>query len=113
MPNRSDDRPIIDAERYLLQALCQEASEGSIRETARRVLKDYRWREAIHKIVFDCLIDFPSDVPLAIRDQLPGRVTRKGFPDVPWEEFFQPISISRQEAEDLMQQLCDPSSIED
>lgn len=113
MPSRSDDRSIIDAERRLLRALCQGTPEGSVREIARKLLADYRWQDLIHQVVFNCLIDFPSDAPLAIRDQLPGRVTRKGFPDVPWEEFFQPLSISRQEAEDLMRQLCDASNIED
>ena len=105
MPNPSDNRAIIEAERRLLRALCQAASDESIRETAKKELQDYRWRDPIHQVVFTCLGDLPPDNPMLTREQLPARVARKGFPDVPWEDFFQPLLFSRQEAEDLIRQL--------
>ena len=109
MSNPDDDQSIIQTERRVLQALCQETPEVSLRESAQRLLADYRWREPIHQAIFDCLVNLPCDGPLAMRDQLPARVTRKGFPDVAWEEFFQPASLTKHGAEDLMRQLRDVS----
>ncbi len=107
MSSTPDERSIVDAERRILQALCQEMPEESFRETARRLLSEYRWQDPIHRVVFDCVINFPADSSLAIRDQLPAHATRKGFPDVSWENFFHPLSISKQEAEDLIRRLHD------
>lgn len=109
MPDPLPEHPVIACERRVLQALCQGTPEGSVRDIASRLLANYRWREAIHQVLFNCLVNFRSDTPGAIRDQLPGRMTRRGFPDVDWEVFFEPVSTSMQDAEELMRQLQNPT----
>jgi hypothetical protein len=107
MPESRDEQRVIRAERRALQALCQGTPEGSVLEAGRRILRDYRWREPLHEMVFQALMTIPSGAPSLVRDLLPSRLTRKGFPDLAWEAFFQPHSLTRTEAERLMEQLRD------
>ncbi len=100
------DPSIFQIERFVLQALCQGTRDGSVRQVAERALRNYRWREMLHQIVFNTLLEIATDNPAVVRDVLPSRLTRKGFPDVAWEEFFKPHSLSKAEAERLMRQLA-------
>jgi len=103
----STDKPrVVQTERRVLQALCQGTPQGSIRETAERLLDKYRWQEPLHRVIFEALMSIPTSAPDLIRDQLPSRLTRKGFPDVPWDDLFEPHALSRQEAERLVHQLA-------
>jgi hypothetical protein len=110
MPGRShdpgNDRSNIDAERRLLQALCQESCKASARKLARSELADYSWCEPAHEIIFRFVITQPEPVAIPLRDQLPGLLTRKGFPDVEWEEFFRAASISETKLGDLIRELA-------
>ena len=96
---------IVGAERRVLQALCQGTPEGSVRETARAVLADYRWREPLHQIVFEVVLAIPSNVTEGIRSQLLLRLTRRGFPDVDIDCFLKPHGLSKQGAEHLIRDL--------
>lgn len=107
MSDPADKHHINKIERQLIQALCQETPDDALRETAKHLLSDYDWREPIHQAIFDSLKDIPSKSPVTIRDRLPARVTRKGFPEVNWKEFFAPSTLSIANAEDLMRQLRD------
>jgi hypothetical protein len=98
----------IQVELRVLQALCQGTPGGSLRASAERILKTYRWREPLHQIIFETLMSVPTESPDVIRDQLPSRLTRRGFPDVAWENFFKPHSLKKNEAECLMRQLAEP-----
>lgn len=89
----------------MLQVLCQGTAEGSAREAAKRDLRNYRWREPLYQVVFEALMAMPGDAPALIREQLPARLTRKGFPDVNWEQFFEPHTLSLDEAKTLMREL--------
>ncbi len=100
-----DPKLIVQTERRVLVVLCQGTAEGSARETAKRHLRDYRWREPLHQVVFEVLMAMPGDAPALVRDQLPARLTRKGFPDVDWEQFFEPHSLSLEEVKALMREL--------
>src|SRR5579859_7256703 len=108
MPSRSDERSILDAERRLLRALCQESCPVPARESAKNALVDYLWREPVHEIIFSFVVVQPATAPIPLRDQLPGLLTRKGFPDVDWELFFQPVSISETKLADLVRELAAP-----
>ncbi len=98
---------IVQTEHLVLCALCQGTPEGSVQETARVILQSYHWREPLHQVIFNVLMSIPTESPAMIRNQLPARLTRKGFPDVAWEDFFRPHSLSREEVERLMRQLRD------
>ena len=107
MATKPDEESIIEAERRVLQAICQGTGEGSVRETAKRVLNGYRWREPSHQVIFEVLLTIPSDVPQVIQEQLPARVTRRGFPDAEWEKIFVPHNLTREKAEGLMRKLTE------
>ncbi len=96
---------ILQTEVRVLQAICQETREASVRESARHILKDYRWRDPIHQAIFGCLLELAGAAPEIIREQLAARVTRKGFPDVNWQEFFKPHALTKHEAERLVSEL--------
>ena len=72
----------------VLRVLCSAGTEPEARETARRSLADYRWREPVHQAVFDVIMSFPSASSHALREQMPGRLTRRGFPDFDFESLF-------------------------
>ena len=76
-----------------------------MRATARDILRTYRWREPLHQVVFEVVLSIPTEAPEVIREQLPARLTRKGFPDVDIEGFFKPHGLSKEEAERLIRQL--------
>jgi len=92
-------------ERRVLQALCQGTPQGSVRATARDILRTYRWREPLHHVIFEVILSIPTEVPEAIRTQLPARLTRRGFPDVEIEDLFKLHGLSKEEAEHLIRQL--------
>jgi hypothetical protein len=77
-----------DLERRVLRALCSKTAESQGRDSARRGLANYRWREPVHQAVFDVILSFPSASNQALREQLPGRLTRRGFPDFDFESLF-------------------------
>ncbi len=97
---------ILETERLVLQAICQGTPEGSIRDTAQRLLADYRWREPSHRVIFEVLMSMPTGRPQLLRDQLATRITRRGFPDLDWEKMFAPHNLNRAEAERLMTELA-------
>src|SRR3989442_2158806 len=97
---------LLETERLVLQALCQGTPEGPVREAGKSLLNDYRWRELLHQLVFEVLMSLPTDSPIFIRDQLAPRLTRRGFPDVEFEDLFKPPSLSKEQAERLMRELA-------
>ncbi len=102
---RSTDPAVIQAERQVLRVLCQGATEGSVMESARRILGDYPWHEALHRAVFKALSELSTGDARRVRELLPSRLARMGFPDVPWEELFKPQPCTKEEAERLMRAL--------
>jgi hypothetical protein len=108
MPARSKES-VIQTERRVLQALHHGTPQEPVEEAARLTLKDYRWREPSHGVIFEILIGIPGGAPEVIREQLPARLTRKGFPDVDWENILKPQALSKNEVEQLMQELVESS----
>lgn len=106
---RAEDKrqDILDTERHVLQTLCQGTAQGSVKDIGRAILHDYRWRDPVHHAIFGILIAIPTADPEVLRNQLPVRLTRKGFPDFDIEDLFEPHSLSKEEAERLMRQLRD------
>jgi len=108
--NWNDPSHIVETERRVLRALCQGTPQGAVRATARDVLQAYRWREPVHQVVFDVVLNIPTDLAELVRSQLPARLTRRGFPDVDIDDFFKPHQLSKGEAERLMRELRDQRS---
>jgi len=103
--------PVIEMERQILSALCRAEHGEPLRRLARESLRFYRWREPAHEAIFEVLMALPATSPENIREQLPTRITRRGFPDIPWEQLFLYPAISKSEVEELVRQLLQtPSS---
>jgi hypothetical protein len=94
-----------DLERRVLALLCSRNAEPEAREIARRGLANYRWREPVHQGVFDVIMSFPSAGNRALREQLPGRLTRRGFPDFDFESLFESRESESGELERLIGKL--------
>ena len=93
-------------ELMILRALCLGTPQGSVKEIARSLLRDYRWHNPFHEAVWNALYSLPSENPEVLRQLLPAKLTRLGFPDVEWEEFLAPHSLSKNQAIALMRSMA-------
>lgn len=87
----------VQLERLAIRALCSGTPHGPVKQAIVPLLCQYRWRIQLHEVIFEALASIPSDDPATIRRLLPAKLTRLGFPDVEWNEFFAPLSLSRDE----------------
>src|SRR5579863_10359057 len=96
-------------ERQVLRALCAgvpAGSSGSLPGRVRELVSGYRWHDPVHQTLFEILGSLPGASPQVIREQLPARLARKGFPDVAVDEFFRPLTLSNRQVEELIRQLA-------
>ncbi len=99
-----------ELERRVLAALCAGTRDGSMHEAARARLLGYIWSQAAHEALFEIVMSFPSASSDALRDQLPARLTRRGFPDFDFAALFASPLADRADAEEWMAQLTGPDS---
>jgi hypothetical protein len=92
-------------EKLVLRLLCVGTTQGPAADTLSPLLRDYQWKSTLHRAIYNAIAAFPSDDPEALRQWLPAKLTRMGFPDVEWEEIFAPASLSREEAIAIVRQL--------
>ncbi len=92
-------------EEDILKVLCQGTAEGPAREFMREHLRNYRWHEPAHQIIFQALLAIPSKSVEMICAELPAQLTRMGFPDLEWERLFEGELLSKSEAEDLVRRI--------
>lgn len=95
----------LDLEKLVLRVFCAGTLDGAAREATLPLLRGYAWRSTLHKAVFDAILATPSRDPELLRQLLPAKLTRMGFPDVEWEEIFSPPSLSRDEAVARVRQM--------
>ena len=102
---------LIELEGLVLRALCRGSLQeratppASAREEARRRLAGYRWREPLHQAIFAIVVSLPSDDPKVLREQLPARLTRRGFPDFELDDFFRPVDLSYEQVLRLIEEM--------
>jgi SOS response regulatory protein OraA/RecX len=97
----------INLERRLLVALYQPGHHAQFRERVRETMADYQWKDAAHQALFEIVMGLSSTSSEAFRDQVPARLTRRGFPDFDFEALFNHPTISSIEAEQLMRELAE------
>jgi hypothetical protein len=86
----ADDESIaLEMEHAALAALCQRANDDPLRSELLRLLPHYSWISGDHRAVFDAIAQWKGE-PAALRSDLPGRLTRLGFPDIDIELYFEP-----------------------
>lgn len=95
----------IVVERRLLRLLYQGEADAQIREEILSWLRCYAFRRVEHQVLFDCLQAMPLDRPELMRELLPARLVRAGFPDFDLAPFLEPSNLGRQEAENLLEAL--------
>jgi len=92
-------------ERRVLGALCG----GSIaRAKWNRIvggLREYRWLEPEHQVVFEALTRIRSNDPKTLQARLPAQTTRMGFPDVDWKIYLSGAEAPVPEIERLVRKL--------
>lgn len=91
-----------DLERRLLQALCSEGAGNQEHEIASRGLAGYVWREPVHQAIFEIVMGFPPASSRVLREQVPARLTRRGFPDFDFESLFDAPGVMPDEVEHLI-----------
>jgi hypothetical protein len=102
---------IVQAERLVLRALCQEKACGPLRENAKLILRDYAWQEPLHALIFEILLRHATAASEPFRSRLPALLTRRGFPDVAWEDFFEAPVPPEEEVLRSMRQLGDAAQL--
>jgi hypothetical protein len=95
----------LDVEKRALRLLCAGTSQGAVRDGLISLLRSYQWQSTLHQAIFKAVVSIPSDDPDLLRQLLPAKLTRMGFPDVEWEELFAPLSMSGEEAVALARQM--------
>ncbi len=102
MPTREE---ILAAEEKVLQAMCSGTPEGTVWDKGMLLLDSYSFQDLVHQLIFETLQEINTDLPHIIRQQLPSRLTRKGFPAAATEKFLLPHSLDAGQAIDLMKKL--------
>ncbi len=69
------------------------------------MLRGCRFRGPLHQIVFEALGEIGPAAPALVRELLAARLTRKGFPDVDLDPFFEPHGLTADAAMALMKRL--------
>ena len=97
-------------ERDLLQFFCIGRSGTQAREEMISQLRRYAFQSVEHQVLFDCLQSMPLDRPQLIRELLPARLVRAGFPDIdlaPFLEAREAGEVGEQEARMLCRELTE------
>ena len=103
------DKEINGIEVRLLQSLCNGSFGAELNADVVARLCGYAFRYVAHQVLFDCLQTMPMDRPELLRELLPARLVRAGFPEFDLAPFFEspgePHGLSAQEAQELCQEL--------
>ena len=100
VPNTSEH---ITAERDLLRLLCSVLVKPVTRVELCRLVNPDKFLDPIQRVLFEEIRALgPIDGKLLI-EQLPARVTNRGFPDFDLDELLTPRLVSEQDIEKLFQ----------
>jgi hypothetical protein len=91
----------------VLQFLCSGGSGTQRRIEMISRLRGYAFRCIEHQVLFDCLRTMPLDRPEMVRELLPARLVRAGFPDFDLAPFFEAGDVSEEEARALCRKLTE------
>lgn len=95
-------------ERALLRSICGNPQDLFARASLLAQLENYEWREEEHRVMFQAILRLRGADSATLREHLPGTVTRMGFPDVDWKDFFPEKSSGDADLCELARHLRDP-----
>lgn len=105
MPEPPSPELVAATELDVLRAMCTGTPEGTVWDRGMLLLDRYPFRDLVHQLIFDVLQEINTDLPDIIRQQLPARLTKKGFPAVDVEKFLAPHGLSSAKAVARMETL--------
>ena len=94
-----------DKETRLLQFVCDATKDKSARANVIRMLADHAWLDADNEILFEAIRQLFTQSPREILTHVPAELTRRGFPDLPWEPLKQRSRLTGDEAIELAGEL--------
>ena len=94
-----------DKETRLLQFVCDANEDTPSRGDVIRMLADYAWLDADNEILFEAIRQLFAQSPRDVLAHLPAELTRRGFPDLPWEPLRGPSRIEPGAAVELAESL--------
>lgn len=102
--------PFSEAERRaaewdLLRALCSGTLTGPRRQEILLLLAKYAFSDPIRQALFDVVDDIGRDRADILRQELPPRLARQGFPDIDFDALFTPPSLTTGQALEQAQAL--------
>jgi hypothetical protein len=106
MASAESEEAQVRKERRALRLLYQGTSQGSLRGNAKAILRDYRWREPLHEVLFQIFMSLQTENSEIVRRELPGLLTRRGFPDASCADLFEPHDLSNERALQLLKELA-------
>lgn len=94
-----------EKEMRLLQFVCDANEDTPSRGDVIRMLADYAWLDADNEILFEAIRELFARNSRDILDHLPAELTRRGFPDLPWEPLKQHSRLAGAETVELAAEL--------
>lgn len=79
---------IIEAERRLLAALCQDSLSPTARAQIHQQLARHRFQLPENQIILQAISELPASTPEGMRKTLQAKLTRMGFPDTDTDALF-------------------------
>jgi hypothetical protein len=98
MPSHDGYVSPIENEKELLRLLCANGVSIVDRQTLRRQLTCYCWRDRDHGVLFETIGELLSAAPREILAHLPAALTRRGFPDMSCDWLAAPSELNANEA---------------
>ena len=74
----------------VLRALLSNTLSARERKKLLTLLTNYRFADPLHQLIFEAVGERPGEKPGRLREELPARLTRKGFPEVDFEKYLAP-----------------------
>ncbi|MGH9803725.1 MAG: hypothetical protein ACRD4D_01035 [Candidatus Acidiferrales bacterium] len=98
MTPEASQAQIRNIEWELLRVLCSTALAASARREALAMLSGYAFNDPIRQAIFDEANRIGPERPDLLRQELPARLTRRGFPAVDFDSLFAPPSLTTEQA---------------
>ena len=112
MRRRDDYVSRTQMEMALLQFLCCTTNDGAARQKLLRTLAQYVWSNHDNALFFDCICHLFERDRKHILANLPAELTRRGFPDMPYEILAEPAGLNSASALALAETLLRSSKSE-
>ena len=97
-----------------LRFLCSVLIKSGTRSEICKLLDARVFEDPLHRVVFEEIRDLGAVDSRRLRELLPARVTRRGFPDFDLRQLLAPYEVSEKEIDHLFESalqlldLCNP-----